>query len=69
MLETLTKLKRAIPASLKASSKLESFSLCLPTPFVTKAVFGIKLLLIANRIQGILIDGFVKLGTTQEETG
>ena len=48
MLETLTKLNWAMPASLRASSKLESFSLCLPTPFVTKAFVGVSPPLLVN---------------------
>ena len=42
MLETLTRLNSAIRAFLKASSKLESLSLCLPTPLVTKAFVGVN---------------------------
>ena len=40
MLDTLTRLYSAIFASLSAISKLVSFSLCLPTPFVINASFG-----------------------------
>ena len=40
MLETLTRLNSAMPAFLKASSKLESFSRWRPTPFVRKSFFG-----------------------------
>ncbi len=36
MLEILTRLKGAMPASRRASSKLASFSLCRPVPFVKK---------------------------------
>ena len=36
MLETRTRLYGASPASRKAISKLVSFSLCFPTPFVKK---------------------------------
>ena len=42
MLETLTRLNSAIRAFLRASSKLESFFLCLPTPLVTKAFVGVN---------------------------
>lgn len=48
MLETLTRLNSAIRAFLKASSKLESLSLCLPTPFVTKAFVGVNSPLLVN---------------------
>ena len=40
MLETGTKLKLAILASLNASSKLASFSLCLPIPLVRNISLG-----------------------------
>ena len=42
MLETGTKLKLAILASLNASSKLASFSLCLPIPLVRNISLGTK---------------------------
>ncbi len=42
MLETWTRLQCWIPASLSASSKDWSFSLCVPTPFVRKSCFGIN---------------------------
>lgn len=40
MLDTWTRLQKAIPASLRASSKLASLSLCLPTPLVKKIMLG-----------------------------
>ncbi len=42
MLETRTRLKAAIPAFLRADSKLGNFSLCLPTPLVRKISLAIK---------------------------
>ena len=63
MLETLTRLNCAMPAFLKASSKLESFFLCLPTPFVTKAFVGVKPpLLIKSAFKLYLRGEFVKRG-------
>ena len=41
MLETATRLHCWMPASLSASSKDWSCSLCLPTPLVRKKYFGI----------------------------
>lgn len=43
MLETLTRLRCCIFASLRANSKDCNCSLCLPTPFVRKKYFGIIL--------------------------
>ncbi len=42
MLDTVTMLQCCMPASLKASSKDDKFSLCFPEPFVKKKYFGIK---------------------------
>ena len=40
MLDTVTRLKRFIFASLRESSKDERLSLCFPTPFVRKKKRG-----------------------------
>jgi len=42
MLETRTRLKAAMPAFLRDSSKLVNFSLCVPLPLVRKISLAIK---------------------------
>lgn len=67
MLETLTRLNSAIPAFLRASSKLESFSLFLPVPLVTKAFVGINSAFLRFGVQVIL--ACMALSNTTEMTG
>jgi hypothetical protein len=45
ILETLTRLKGAMAASLRASSKLANFSLCCPFPLVKNTLDGMIMLM------------------------